>query len=484
MKLSSVVLNNYQVGVNTLPISKAKFNSVVVSPVSLVSGADTVSFKGDSAKLFINDLRELPNLPCACCGKDMLQNSRVNDFLNRKIYYPAYQALQILKDEKIYDESTASKEMKEAYEYLFAYSKTAKKLSVSDILTKRSVKDFRRKLSPEVSACFDELREMSKLVAHNSEYMIKEIEKLKPDFQKIDRRIFNELKRLAHTYPEETFYDILNKPDINKYYLRNLEQKQISLLNRVEKTSKSAPAHIRKAIIEEVEKAKVVFKEESPRVFHKRGRVISSFHENLDVYKDNPNVQKVLKIISHLPDSKTDVDAFMIKGAQKNSNAIVEILVGRQRNTFEHVKPHHRIGDNGPNSIYNYIGLCGKCNGERQRIEYDIFVKKHPEMIRNSQIQVNRVIDFINRGILTGYDKYPQEIKKALDIESKGKIDVNIDKFDIAKAKTNRSLRQQKYIEKKKREAQEAKIRAQISKKQSFSGRINEVFVSLVNQDK
>ena len=71
-------------------------------------------------------------------------------------------------------------------------------------------------------------------------------------------------------------------------------------------------------------------------------------------------------------------------------------------------------------------------------------------MIENEQIQINKIIHFINHGILAGYDEYPVKIKKALDIESKGAIKININKLNLLQAKNNRKLRQKKIIEKKK----------------------------------
>ena len=450
MKVASVNFNYKYRNINSYSNLTSNISRPLVVPFFVSKlDSDIVSFSGNSNKLYLNDLRELPDLPCACCGKTMIENSKANDFLNKKIYYPAYISLKRIKTEGYFNESRASKAMNEAYNYLKKYSSTSKKITVSDILTKRTVKDARKRLGPETSAAFDEIRELTKLVAHNSKYMVDEISKIKPDFHKVEKRIFKELQRLAHAYPDETFFEILNKPDIHKYYLKNLEEKQIAILDSVAKVAKIAPTKIKKEIFAEINKARAVFKDESPLVLHKRGRVISSFHENLDKYKENSIVQNVFEMLTNLPDSKTDVDAFMIKGSQKNSNTIVEILINRQRNTFEHVKPHHREGDNGENSIYNYIGLCGKCNGERQRTEYDLFVKSHPEMIANAQIQLNRIIDYINKGLLTGYDKYPEKIKTALLIESKGKINVDIKRLDLDLAKVNRILRQQKYIEKK-----------------------------------
>lgn len=460
MKVNSVRLyNNFARGLGLHSEKNKMQTSQTLAADKFTLSTDIISFKkNDISKIYINDLREIPDLPCGCCGKNMLQNSRVNDFFNRKIYFPASIALKEIKKENYYKEAKASKEMQDAYVYLKDYAAKSPKLTMTDILAKRNVKDYRKKQSIPTSEAFDEFRELTKLIAHNSKYMIEEITKLNPDFHKVEKRIFKELQRLAHTYPDETFYDILNKPDINRYYLKNLEQKQMMILQHVKEAAKDIDPKIKKTITKLTNRATQIFKDESPTILHKRGRVIAEFNNALNAHKDKPEIQKILEIINCLPDSKTDVDAFMIKGAQKNSNTIVEILINRQRNTFEHVKPHNRINDKGPNSIYNYIGLCGKCNGERQRTEYDIFLKSHPEMAENEQHQIDKIINYINKGLLTGYDEYPIEIKKALDIESKGGIKINIDNLDLNKAKANRKKRQDDYVAHKKAGSKLTKI--------------------------
>ena len=427
-------------------------NTAIANPVlSRQPACDTVSFKSAALpRLFINDLREIPDLTCGCCGKKMLQNDAVNKFLNEKIYYPASIALKRKKNEKIFKESKASKEMKHAYSYLRDYSAKHPKLTMNDILTKRAVKEARRKLSPEGSEAFDEIREMTKLIAHNSKYIIDEITKLNPDFRKVEKRAFKELQWLAKKYPNETFHTILNKPEIHNHYLKNLEAKQMDILNKIEFASESLEPDVKPLVLDAIKNAKEIFKNEEPSIRHKRSRVIAEFQSAFEKSNNHASVKKIADIADSLPSSVTDVDAFMIKGSQKSTNTIVETLLGRQRNTFEHVKPHHRIGDNGPSTIYNYIGLCGKCNLERQRMSYEIFTKIHPEMVENEQLQMDKIIYFINNGILTGYDKYPQEIKKALQVESKNAINIDISRLNPEQAKLKRKLRQLLYVETKK----------------------------------
>lgn len=456
MKLTAITASNYyhkikETGRNT--------TGSFLPPSCNSLCADKVTFSGTPKNLFIKDMRELPSLGCGCCGIKMLKNSSVNNFLNRKIYYPASIALKRIKIEKYFNESHASEEMKEAYNHLKEYAEQYPHLTINDILAKRTVKDKRKQLPKEVSQAFDEIREITKLVAHNSKYMVDEITKLNPDFHKIEKRVFKELQSLAQDYPDETFFNILNKPQIKKIYLTKLQDKQLNVLKIAEEAAQNLPDNLKVKIIENIEKSRNIFTEESGDILHKRSRVISSFNSIFST-DDKSKIagEEIMQIINQLPDSKTDVNSFLIKGAQKSSNAIVEILLSRVRSTYEHVKPHHREGDNGASNISNYIALCGKCNSERQRTGYDIFTQLHPEMIDNAQAQIDKIIYFINSGILIGHDNYPQKIQKALDIESKGKIKVNIDKLDITKAKINRKLRQEVFAEEQKRENKKPKI--------------------------
>lgn len=420
---------------------------------------DTVSFKKKQQGIFINDMREIPDLPCACCGTKMLRNSAVNKFLNDKIYYPASISLRRIKSEHLFNESKASSEMQEAYSYLKDYADLNPKMTMDEILTKSTVKQKRSKLTPEASECFDRLRELSNLISHDSKYMVYQINLLNPHFHKFEKKAFKELEKLAKKYPNENFHDILNKPEIKNYYLENLKSKQLHILKKVEITAKYEEPKLKEEIKQRLKTAQTIFTEEKEDVYHKRMRVIELFEELFSKGSDmTPVGNQIMEILNRLPDSKNDLDAFMIKGSQQNSNKMIKILIGRVRNTFEHVKPHRRENDNGASDISNYIGLCGKCNTERQRTRYDIFTKIHPEMIENEQKQLNKIISFINKGILIKHDEYPEKIKQALDTESNGVILVDTSLLNLQEAKINRANREKLYVEMKKTQSKKGLI--------------------------
>lgn len=421
--------------------------SFALSPLK----SDTVSF-GKRPPYAVKDARELDDLPCACCGHIMTKNSLVNKFLNEKVYFPAYQALPLMQKEGFILREQPHEVVK-AYEFLFAVSQKYKKQTVPELLSMEQVINYRKKLSKRDDLAFDEICEKSKLVARGSSYMIKAISSLNPDFQLTEKSAFNELKTLSKRYPEETFYEILNKPEVKSKYLYNLKQKQMNVLRNIDILKQDLPRRYQFAVDDCIKKSKEIFTNERETVIHKRKRVIEMFEVSLARISTNKTVKKIMEEVNKLPNSQTDVDAFMIKSSQKTSNSLAETLVTRTRSTREHVVPKHRVGNNGENSISNYIYLCAKCNVERKMTEYSEFVEKHPEMIKNTQNQIDTMIRHINRGELSGYDEWPEKIKVVLNEESggstqqKGKINVNVEQLDRELAKKNRGIRKHQIFE-------------------------------------
>lgn len=451
---------------NTRGAGSLNTNSYASTPLSNLSGApikDIVSFKRfkpetnppeEIEKPYTSDMREL-ELHCACCGHMMVKNKTVNSFLNRKIYFPASVALDRIKHEQNFRVSQQSPTMQSAYSYIKRKANERPWMTMNELTGSKSVLDDLKNSSRATRQALNRLREMCNIVTHDSSYMVREIENLNPDFQSTEAAAFQELKMYAKMYPEESIYNILNKPEIKEYYLGKLQNKQNTKLRKVTPLIQQLSPQIAKKAGKALNRSYKIFNVESSDILHKRGRVFEVFQEVFDqIPETNTNDQMIAKLIMKrleaLPDSRNDLNSLMIKGSQKTSNAFVELLVARARNTNEHVKPHHRKGDNGESNYSNYISLCGKCNGERKREKYDEFIDKHPWMIENTQKQIDEVCDYINKGIFVEHDTWPKDIKEPLATESEGKLVINYDKLDIQKAKENRTKRTEAYIESQK----------------------------------
>lgn len=458
ISLTLPILHNY----NSYNYVKAKNNPTLHIQPTL--SQDTVSFgRKKSNSLFLHDIREIPELPCAICGNPMIENSRVNKFLEEKIYLPAYTTF-ILAQKQGLNFNNESKVFRDVYEFMLAYSLKKKHHNLNDVYSHKQINEYRESLSDDGKAAFDKIKDCARKVSKSSSFMIREIAKLNPVFQETEYIAFNELKELSKIYPDENFCEILNKPEVKDVYLTRLMRKQLLVLENIERMKKNLPRRYQFELGDVIIEAKGIFTTESEQVGHKRKRAIAAVEKVLDRIKNNADARAIIEEINKLPDSKTDSDAFLIKSSQKTSNSLAETLVNRIRNTNEHVIPHHRVGNNGASNRNNYICLCGKCNNDRKMEEYTTVVEKHPYMPKNTQRQIDKVIQYINKGRLAGHDEYPFIIKEVLNIESggtnkrNGKINIDVSRLDKERAVDSRKNIRNKMIEANKAKKSKQKI--------------------------
>ena len=424
--------------------------------------ADTVSFKRAVSLLrspFIHDPREL-DLHCACCSSLMLKSSIVQKFMDKKIYYPAHIALEKIKHEQNFRLKEQSTFMQRAYSFIKNEANKNKNLNMEELMQTEKVNNYRRNNPKEQTKALNELRERCRNIAHCIDYIVGEIEKLHPDFQGTEDTVFQELKKYAKIYPSETISNIFTKPAIRAQYLKRLQEKQNAKLNKITQLMQQLSPQYAKRVKNAYKQAYDIFNHESSDILHKRQRVIDLFSKALEPMPfetptDREIADLIMKKLETLPDSKNDANAFIVKYAPRGSNNFVEVLIKRLRNTKEHVKPHHRRGDNGQSDKKNYIYLCGKCNHERMTQKYDEFIEKHPKMPQNTQRQIDEICDYINEGTLNDYDTWPNDIKMPLGEESEGLIVIDTSKLDLQQAKQNRALKLEDYIEQQKHLAEE-----------------------------
>ena len=423
---------------------------------------DTVSFKRapSQGSPFIHDPREL-DLHCGCCGKLMLKNSAVQEFMDKKVYYPAYIALDKIKYEQNFRLHEQPVPMQKAYSFIKNEANRHKHLSMDELMQTERVTNYRRNNSKAQYKALAELRDRCRAVTHSIDYLVDEIGRLNPDFQKTEDTVFQEMKKFAKLYPADSISNIFTRPDIREQYLIKLQNKQNAKLKKITPLIQQLSPQYAKRANNALMQSYGIFNRESSDILHKRQRVIDLFDRALapmpfETPTDRPVADLIMKRLESLPDSKNDANAFIVKYAPRGSNKFVEVLVKRLRNTKEHVKPQHRKGDNGESDKKNYIYLCGKCNHERMTQKYDEFIERHPQMPQNTQNQIDEICDYINRGILDDHDTWPNDIKEPLGDESEGLIVINTDKLDVEAAKKNRSTKLEKHIEEQKRKNQEA----------------------------
>ena len=105
--------------------------------------------------------------------------------------------------------------------------------------------------------------------------------------------------------------------------------------------------------------------------------------------------------------------------------------------TVEHVKVRSKNINHGggEDKMSNYLLECERDNNERSSMPFIDFIRLHPDFYGKSlQRYMDRVIQDINNGTILGFEKYPEEIARTLQDESRGKIKVDISKLNIPNA--------------------------------------------------
>lgn len=423
--INSYTINSYK---TQKPIKQSK--------ISYTNKPDTVCFK---SKKYITDLRQIPNITCACCGCETIQNTTIDKLLHNKIYYPADEALSILKKAGYFKRKEMSHTEQQAYNFCYTYSKLYEHEYIKDIFDKEHVKNLIKTFDKQTQNDIRKIELMTSSVYHNSKYMVEVLRPYKNIMHSAQKEVFDLLEKESKKTPEKTFTEILSSPSIRKNNLYKLEKKQELVFAEVEKIASKMDPKSYKIVLRRIRKAKIIFDKPNSEIQNKRTYVIDMFKKLEEQLPDNPLMLQILSKIYELPSSKNDANSFIIKYGTNNPNVIAERLLRDSAATIEHVKPKNRKNDNGENKISNYVVFCNSCNSERSQMPYSEFIKFHPDMPENSQKYLDIVIENINNGTLEGYDKYPHQIQKAIEDESDGKIILNFKTLNILNAIKNRT---------------------------------------------
>lgn len=254
--------------------------------------------------------------------------------------------------------------------------------------------------------------------------VLKVLKKYETQMQKPEREVFRRLEKMSKKYPDLTLSQLFNKK--RYYHLANTEIKQLQVLSKIENTdfniSKESQIKLNNAL---KNTRKIMFLEER-KIQEKRRRMIKEFVDLQDSCPEKEEMKKILSIIQELPSSNNDMDSFFVKYAYLDSEALAFKLLERSKASIEHVKAST---DNGEDHNSNYIVMCRRCNNKRGSNSYTTFIKENPEIIKNSQKYINRIIEYLNKKPIFGFENYPYQIKEQLYEETNKLINLDISKY-------------------------------------------------------
>jgi hypothetical protein len=424
---------------NAAVVNQSAKNSVPTMP----SVGIDLAFKGSKGSAC--DLLNISNLPDPCSGRMIISKHEYENinWPGKKYDYTA----RIFADE-------VGKDIKpEEREYLDSVIKTPsdfETLKLSDLI-KRSDAD----IVPKRLATYSQ-KKYFVVDQTNTEGFLNIGKKYQKSMFDVESNVFQELCDTAEKYPGSNLNDLF-------YVMRNnhigsLKKKQLPILGKIYQDIKKSNMPNREELFTIIRKhAQFIKNDSSNAPFRKKifnaemrdcfNNFINEQKSNAKNYKksfeaeQNINAAKkslrsVEDIMHEFPIALNDEDAFIIKYAGRKAKnnqfytpkELIERFISPAKATIEHIIPLSPLqGDpKGRDLLTNYLIESAGVNNRRGSIPFWDLDKLYPDMPKNSQKNIDRIIELLNAGKLPGYGYYPKAMKQVLFYATKGRVKLDI----------------------------------------------------------
>lgn len=237
----------------------------------------------------------------------------------------------------------------------------------------------------------------------------------------VEKECFNILKGETEKNPTMNFQQIFRK-NMDKH-LVGLKEKENNVLDEVDKISEKLAENEKVKVKQITENTrKMIESTNNDQVKFKRKTFLAQISDLEPAIKNKEVYKEIKQTSKKMPNSSNDVNAFVVKYADRKHNEIAERLVKLSVGTIEHIHPQSK---GGGNKIENYLLECGDCNHNRSSIPLDEWItEEHPEMVENTKKYVEKVEALIESGENEELEGYPEAVARTLVFESNGLIDV------------------------------------------------------------
>jgi hypothetical protein len=175
---------------------------------------DIVSFSAKDK--LIKDLRDIPDITCACCGGNTIKSKDIENFVKNELIYSGEEAIGILKKAGYFNKKTTKKPELVALKFCETCAKLYKGQELREILAKDFIQDKIKTFDTETQKNINKIVTMTSSIYHNSEYMVLALKKYKNVMHKAEKEVYQLLERESKLYPEQNFTEILTNPRIQE----------------------------------------------------------------------------------------------------------------------------------------------------------------------------------------------------------------------------------------------------------------------------
>lgn len=238
--------------------------------------------------------------------------------------------------------------------------------------------------------------------------------------QKTEKQIYEMMFKYAQKNPGATVNDCLNyyRPDC----LARLKIEEFQVLDKIDKSSDKLDANTALKVRKMTTRARKILLDDRHGHVFKRKDLLERLYTVADG-KNDKHIAEMWETANKLPRSTNNINAFVVKYANRDATEICSRLLRPSVASIEHITPASKKGND---TICNFMLVARDWNSDRSNIPLPEYIKKHPNIPKYSQRHTDDIIKAIKFGKLKNYDWYPYVLKEKLYNESEGIINVSL----------------------------------------------------------
>ncbi len=200
------------------------------------------------------------------------------------------------------------------------------------------------------------------------------------EFQPLKRELALEIMNAAADNPHKNISELLEI--ISEKHTLALRAKQISVVDEiVNEANINTLSKSKRKAVRRWQKEQTYRISEADREGDFKNKYLVRSFANLAKRKHiDFDKEKIEYYFDKLPNSKSDVDAFVTKYKRRPPSETVHKMIKNTEPTIEHIMLFSKTGDN---TYGNLLIMCEDCNGIRGKLNYDDLLKIYPEMKEN-----------------------------------------------------------------------------------------------------
>lgn len=388
-------------------------------------------------------IKQIPNLPCGCCGKKLLSADKYASVITplsmplehmmqkgclnfvRKLFPESWKVLKQFTYK--YPEKSLDEIMESRSDY------NALKISVANLIDDSStMPNTKERLLQDrkISTTFFNIIEKGRSHMKDSKTVISIMAQLKPHLSGLNQEIYEVFENYSKIYPDKTLTEIVKTVyDFHKAKSIPFQEENLKLINeKFENIKKIAPEEDVRLItaLENVKQEIMSLYTEYGNIEDKMQDIKRLYNKALKQNKGAYLFHKIMDEIRELPLYIENVDTFIVRAHEENYtdskilNSIFRPLIASEV----------QIDENGPNKLGNKIVFCSQCSKSYKKDPTWYFIQQHQDIIKNLQKQIDFIInEIMEKRLKDNFRFYPLISANKIEKITQGKISLNLTNY-------------------------------------------------------